>query len=120
MTLEEVIKADTASIAPAYPLIVPNGAADECIVYQLVSAPELEVAEYVRPRVQLGCYAKSYGAAVVLANEVRALYYNRHVTVSGVHYRAYVDNVYDLPPETDTGLYGRGVDVRFDYRNPTT
>ena len=120
MTLEEVITADTASIAPLYPLIVPAGAPDECIVMQLITGPEFGANEYVLPRVMLKCYAKSYGAAVALGNEVRALYYSRHVTVSGVHYRARVVSVYDLPPETDTGLYGRGVDVRFVYRNPTT
>ena len=120
MTLEEVIQADTAAIAPAYPLIIPSGAADECIVYQLISGTEFGANEYVLPRVMLKCYAKSYGAAVALANEVRALYYSRHVTVSGVHYRARVTNVYDLPPEADTGRYGRGVDVRFAYRNPTS
>ena len=120
MTLEEVIKTDTAAIAPAYPLVIPSGAPDACIVYQLVSGVEFGASEYVLPRVMLKCYAKSYGAAVALANQVRALYYDRHVTVSGVHYRARVLNVYDLPPETDTGIYGRGVDVRFAYRNPTS
>jgi hypothetical protein len=119
VTLEEVVKAELASIAPAYPTIMPSGAADTCIVYQLISAPELEVAEYVRPRVQLACYAKGYGAAVALGNQARALFHNRHVTTSGVHYRAWVENAYDGPPENDAGRYVRIVDVRFDYRNPT-
>lgn len=120
MTLEEVIKAELASIAPAHPKVMPAGAADTCIVYQLISAPELEVDEYVRPRAQFACYAKSYGAAVALANQVRALFYNRHVTTSGVHYRSWAENTYDGPPENDSGRYARIVDVRFDYRNPTT
>lgn len=118
MTIEEVIVADTVGIAPAYPQLLPVNAADECIVYQVVSAPEFEVCEYVGLRVQLSCFAKSYGGAVALGNEVRAFYYQRHVTVSGIHYRAWVQNVYDAPPETDTGRYARIVDVRFDYRNP--
>ena len=119
MTLEEVIKADTASIAKAYPLIMPVDAADTCIVYQLISSPELHAAQYVIPRVQLACWAKTYGAAVTLGNTVRALFWGRHVTVSGLHYRSTVLNAFDGQPDTDAGRYCRIVDVRFDYRNPT-
>ena len=117
MTIEEVIKADTASIAPAYPLVIPAGAPDECIVYQIVSAPETQMNKYVSPRVQLGCWAKSYGAAVALANEVRDLYWGRHVTVSGLHYRSMVIDSRDGVPDLDAGLFSRQLDIRFEYRN---
>ena len=120
MTLEEVIVSETAAIAPAHPLVMPTNAADECIVYQLISAPELHMATYVLPRVQLACWARSYGAAVALAAEVRNLFYERHVTVSGLHYRSEVIQRLDGNPDLDSGRYCRIVDVRFVYADPTS
>lgn len=117
MTIEEVIQSETADIAPAYPLVIPVGAPDELIVYQVISAPELQIAKYVVPRVQLACWAKSYGAAVTLANEVRDLFYGRNVVIEGIHYRSMVINCLDGNPDLSAGRYCRIVDVRFHYRN---
>lgn len=118
MTLEEVICAETAAIAPAYPLILPADALDDAIVYQLIDEPELQAIGYVTPRVQLACWSKTYGAAVALANQVRSLFWGRHMTVSGLHYRSMVIDIADGNPDLDAGRYVRLVDVRFDYRNP--
>ncbi len=119
MTLEEVIVAETAAIAPAHALVMPTGAAARCIVYQVLSAPELRLSEYVQPRVQLACWAPTYAEAVAMAQQVRNLFYERHVTTSGVHYRSWVAGMFDGNPDLDIGRYCRIVDVRFDYRNPT-
>ncbi len=119
MTLEEVIVTETATIATAYPLVRPVDAPDECIVYQIIDAPELQVATYVQPRVQFACWATTYGAAVTLGRAVRSRFYNRHVTIDGLHYRSLVINSLDGNPDLDAGLFVRLVDVRFEYRNPT-
>ena len=113
MTLEEVIRSELASIAPAHPLVMPPDAVLPCVVYQLVSAPESQMSKKVRSRLQLMCWATSYASAVALAGQVRDLFYQRHTTVSGLHYRSQIDNTYDGQPDLDTGRYGRGVDVLF-------
>lgn len=103
-----------------HPLVAPQGAAPPFVVYQLISGPETEVAEYWRPRYQMSCYAASYGGAVTLANEVRSCWYNRHLTVLGVHLRSWIANVMDGEHEPELNRFCRIVDVRFDHRNPTT
>lgn len=118
MTLEEVIVSETAAIATAYPLVVPVDAPDECIVYQLIGAPESQMNGYVGQRVQLGCWATSYGDAVALANAVRSRFWGRHATVSDVHYRSMVITMRDGIPDLEAGRFSRLIDVRFDYRNP--
>ena len=119
MTLEEVIVVETEDLATSYPLIMPADATLPCIVYQVISGPELQVATYVQPRVQFACWAKTYGAAVALGRQVRTRFYHRHVTIEGHHYRSMVDDTRDGNPDLDAGLYARLVDVRFLYRNPT-
>lgn len=116
MTIEEVIKTETASIAPAHPLVQPAGTTGKCIVYQMISDPPLHLATYVQPRVQLACWADSYADAVEMEEEVWMLFEGRHVTVSGLHYRSMVANRLDGNPDLDAGRYCRIVDVRFDYR----
>ncbi len=119
MTLEEVIVTETAALAVSYPLVMPADATLPCIVYQVISGPELQVATYVQPRVQFACWATTYGAAVTLGRAVRSRFYNRHVTIDGLHYRSLVINSLDGNPDLDAGLFVRLVDVRFEYRNPT-
>lgn len=116
MSIEEVIVSETASIAPAHPLVQPSGTTGNCIVYQLISDPPLHMANYVHPRVQLACWADSYAGAVSLEEDVWTLFENRHVTVDGLHYRSMVINRLDGNPDLDTGRYCRIVDVRFFYR----
>jgi hypothetical protein len=99
--------------------LAPQGSVAPYTVYQVISAPELEVAEYVRPRLQVACWAATYGGAVALANAVRACFYNQHLSVLGVHFRSWIANVMDGEPDLETGRFCRIVDVRFDYRNPT-
>ncbi|MFH0914833.1 MAG: DUF3168 domain-containing protein [bacterium] len=102
-----------------YPMVAPQGADPPYVVYQNISAPELEVAEYVRPRFQLTCWAASYSGAVALANAARACFYNQHLTVLGVHFRSWIANIMDGEQDAPTSRYSRIVDVRFDYQNPT-
>jgi hypothetical protein len=118
MTLEEVIVTETAAIASAFPLVAPVDAPAKCIVYQLIGALESQMDGYVGQRVQLGCWARSYGDAVALANTVRSRFWGRHVTVGGVHYRSMVLGMRDGNPDLEAGRFSRLVDVRFDYRNP--
>lgn len=99
--------------------VAPQGADPPFIVYQLISGPETEVAEYWRPRYQFACYATSYGGAVALANAVRSCWYAQHVTVLGVHLRSWIANVIDGAHEPELGRFCRIVDVRFDHRNAT-
>lgn len=116
MTLEEVIVSETASLAPAHPLIQPTGTSGDCIVYQLIADPPLHMANYVQPRVQLACWSDSYAESVALEGEVWALFEGRHVTVDGLHYHSQVGNRLDGNPDLDIGRYCRIVDVRFVYR----
>lgn len=102
-----------------HPLIAPQNAVPPYVVYQLISAPELVIREYVSPRLQFTCWAATYGGAVALANAVRSCFYNQHLTVLGVHFRSWIANVMDGEPDLDSGHFSRIVDVRFDYRNPT-
>jgi hypothetical protein len=102
-----------------HPLVAPQNAVVPYTVYQGVSAPELETHEYVRPRLQVSCWAATYGGAVALANAVRACFYNQHLTVLGIHFRSWIENTMDGEPDLDTPRYCRIVDVRFDYQNPT-
>jgi len=126
-TIEEaavsLVKADAAVGALAgddiFPKRMPPGQTTDCIVYQVISAPELRVAEYVRPRIQFSCWGTTYAKAVALANAVRACFFDQHLTVLGVHLRCWVDNIMDGEDDEATGRYSRIVDVRFVYRNPT-
>lgn len=99
--------------------VIPQGAGVPAIVYQLISGSETEVAEYWRPRYQLACWDDSYAGAVALANAVRSCFYNKHLTVSGVHFRSWIANVMDGNHEPEIKRYCRIVDVRFDHKNPT-
>lgn len=118
MTLEEVIVSELAGTAPAHALVIPPDGVLPCVVYQLISGPESQMNSYTSPWVQLACWATRYGAAVALANQVRSLFYHRHVTVGGLHYRSVVENTVDGNSDLEAGRYSRIVDVRFDYRNP--
>jgi hypothetical protein len=100
-------------------MIAPEGTQPPYIVYQLISGPEMEIAEYWRPRFQLACWSPTYAGAVALAHAVRSCFYNRHLTVLGVHFRSWIENVMDGNQEPELGRFCRIVDVRFVYRNPT-
>lgn len=116
MSIEEVVVTETAALAQAYPLIQPSGITGPCIVYQMISDPPLHMASYVRPRVQLACWASSYAAACALERQVWQKFEGRHVTVGDIHYRSQVLNRLDGNPDLDTGRYCRIVDVQFSYR----
>jgi hypothetical protein len=126
-TIEEVIvnrlgadaTVDALIDGRVHALVMPQNATLPCIVYQLVSGPDLEIAEYVRPRIQLSCWASTYPQAVALANAARACFYNQHLTVLGVHFRSWTENTMDDDPDLEAGRYRRIVDVRLDYQNPT-
>jgi hypothetical protein len=125
-TIEEAVVSRlkaTAAVAAIttkhYPLVAAQGASVPYTVYQVISSPELRICEFVRVRIQVSCWAATYGSSVALANAVRACFYNQHLTILGVHFRCWVDNVFDGEPDIQSGEHCRIVDVRFDYRNPT-
>ena len=119
MTIEEIIVSETASIAPAYPLIMPAGAAADCIVYQMISGSQ-DFGDHTQPRVQLACWSRTYGGAVALGDSVRQALHMRHATVGGIHYTSMVVNEMDGNPDTDAGRYARLIDVKFFYQKPLT
>lgn len=124
-TIEEaavsLVKADAGIGALAgddiFPKRMPAGQTTDCIVYQVISAPEAGMWGYVRPRIQFTCWGTTYAKAVALANALRDCFYNQHLTVLGVHLRCWVANVMDGEDDEVTGRYARIVDVRFDYRH---
>ena len=127
MTIEETIHSELTGDATvgalissrAYPLKMPQNPTLPNVVYQLISGEQLHVSDYVDPRYQLACWAATYAKAVELADAVRALFAYRHMTVSGLHYRAMVQNEMDTDPDDETGYYRRIVDVKFLYVKPT-
>jgi hypothetical protein len=98
---------------------MPQNATLPSVVYQLISGEQLHVSDYVSPRYQLSCWAESYSGAVALADAVRALFEGRHVSVSGLHYHAMIQNEMDSDPDDVTGYYRRIVDVQFLYIKPS-
>ena len=102
-----------------YPLVSPQKETPPYTVYQVISAPELGIAEYVLPRIQVACWDASYSGAVALANIVRAAFYGQHLTVLDVHFRSWIANCMDGEPDLESGRFCRIVDVRLIYENPT-
>jgi hypothetical protein len=115
MTIEEIIVSETASVAVAYPQVIPAGVDEDCIVYQLISEPH-DFGDRVNPRYQLTGWSKTYGGAVVLGQEIRQTFHQQHQDVSGLHYQSMAIDERDAPPAIDAGWYGRMVDVRFFYQ----
>lgn len=103
-----------------HPLVAPQAATPPYVVYQLISNPELQLNGYVMPRLQLACWGASYSEAVELANAVRNCWYNKHMTVLGVHLHSWVANQMDGNRDETTKRCCRIVDVRFTYRNIPT
>jgi len=99
--------------------MAPQGAEPPYVVYQMISCPDLHLANYLSPRLQFACWESSYAKAVVLAKAVRACFDSRHLTVLGVHFHSWADNVMDGDFVPELERFSRIVDVRLYYRDPT-
>jgi len=75
MIIEDVIHGKLAAIGAVYPLSMPPGATLPGMCYQFISEVPMRHhggADMVRRRLQIACWAKTYAAAVTLADSVRA------------------------------------------------
>ena len=75
MTIDSVIYGKLATVGAAYPLSMPPGATLPGMAYQFISEIPMRHhggADMVRRRLQVACWAKTWAAAVTLADSVRA------------------------------------------------
>ena len=76
MTLDSVIASKLASVGTFYPLKMPNqGATLPGGCYQFISEVNMRHhggADMVRRRLQVSCWARTYAAAITLADSVKA------------------------------------------------
>jgi len=75
MTIDSVIYDKLATVGAAYPLVAPVGATMPCMVYQFISEQPGRHhggTDITRRRLQVACWAKTYAAAVTLADSVVA------------------------------------------------
>lgn len=75
MTIESVIASKLAAVGAAYPLAMPPGATLPGMCYQFISESVMRHhggQDLVRRRLQVSCWAKTYAAAVTLADSVRS------------------------------------------------
>lgn len=75
MTIDSVIATKLAAVGAVYPLSMPAGATLPGMCYQFISETPMRYhggENLVRRRLQVSCWAKTYAAAITLADSVRA------------------------------------------------
>ena len=100
-------------MARVYPLKLPQNPTLPALTYQRVSdAPEYshDPGASHMPRVQVTCWAATYGGVEALTTQVNLASEAWHVAMGGA---AFVENIIDLS-DPETGVYQVAVDVMFE------
>lgn len=103
-----------------YPVKMPQDCTLPALTYRVISGMEHHNIDVAYPRFQFSCFAKTYGGAKELCNEVQSAFQRMKVPIGGTSGKAMIAgeilNEIDMGWSEDTEVYGIFTDIRLIYR----
>jgi hypothetical protein len=100
-----------------YPLVMPEGTTQDCLVYHVITGSELHLADYVEPLVRFSSWSKTFLGAIAIDAQLRMALEGYHGMMGTIHVRVFTEPRGD-DFEADTGWYRRKREARPFYKEP--